>query len=426
MLIKLRNAARTPRKQKRYFSERGVALLVVSVSLSIIMLLTSEFGTNTTIDYYTATNVRDNMRAEFLARSGQNLAKLIVRVQTDLVDKYRKQMNLGDLQLADYTSLFMSAFGGSKQESKDLASGFGLGGAGDIKGLGLAAGTFNVTITTEDGKINLNCARGGRRTRQTLQTKLEALFYFDVFNPLFEKPSADGWQRDRARQVAALIDYVDEDTNKYDAPGAAEADDYQNLKDRYNPKNNYIDSVGEIKLVRGVDDRFWTLFGNQFTAYGDCRENVSAIQDPKLVMAIIFLTAKSPEDPVLRDMTKLWLLAQRVVGARGMGVYFDDLNAFADFVKNPDGALTDMLQSRGLPTDQQQGLQQIQGVELDKAKLQQIAYAGPRRIYRIESEARIGAVTKRITAVWDIEVVPQNSRNPQLAGKGAYVFWKEQ
>jgi len=409
---------------KQYFSERGVALLIVSVSLSIIMLLTAEFGTNTTIDYFTATNARDNVRAEFLARSGQNLGKLIIRVQTDLVDKYRKQMNLGDLQLADYTGLFMSAFGGSKDEMQSLASGFGLGGAKDIKGLGLEAGEFNVTITTDDGKINLNCARGGTRTRQTLQTKLEALFYFDAFNPVFESKTADGWQRDRARQVAALIDYIDEDQNKYDAPGASEEDDYQSLKDRYSPKNNYIDSVGEIRLIRGVDDRFWTLFGGQFTAYGECRENVAAIQDPKLVAALIFLSAKNAEDPVLRDMNKLWALARRVVEARGMGVFFDDLNAFRDFVKNPDGALADMMESRGLNSDPATAA--MEGVELDNAKLAQIAYAGPRRVYRIESDAKIGVVTKKITAVWDVNVVPQNSRDPQANPKGAYVFWREE
>jgi len=414
---------KSERKLSKQFSERGIALLVVSVSLSIIMLLTAEFGTNTTIDYYTATNARDNVRAEFLARSGQNLAKLIIRVQTDLIDKYRRQMNLGDLQLADYTGLFMSAFGGSKKEMNDLAQGFGITNTNAIKGLGLDGGEFDVTITTDDGKINLNCARGGSRTRQTLRTKLEALFYFDAFNPIFESKTADGWQRDRAQQVAALIDYIDEDHSKYNAPGASEDDDYQTLKDRFNPKNNYIDTVGEIKLIRGVDDRFWTLFGGQFTAYGDCRENVSAIQDPKLVAAIIFLTAKNAEDPVLRDMNKLWALARRVVEARGMGVMFDNINTFRDYVKNPDGALQSMLESRGLPSDP--NAQQMEGVELDTNKLNQIAYAGPRRIYRIVSEAKAGVLHTKITAVWDTQVTPQNSRDPMANPKGAYLFWKE-
>src|SRR5690606_18309734 len=128
-----------------------------------------------------------------------------------------------------------------------------------IKGLGVAENTgFNLSITTEDGKINMNCANGGSETKQTLRTQLEALLYYDAYNPLFENADAEGWRRDRRMQVSALIDYIDRDTVNEDR--APEDYGYETLKDDYRAKDNYIDSVGELRQVRGVDDRFWTLF----------------------------------------------------------------------------------------------------------------------------------------------------------------------
>lgn len=404
--------------------ERGVALLVAAVAVALTTVFTMEFSTNTNVDWAAANNERDDMRAQFLARSGMNLAELIIKVQTDVMDKY-KQI-LGDIQLADFMPMFMGAFGGEREEVDAFAALLGVGGS-DLKGMGVEIGTFNVEITTDDNKINLNCANGGEQSRTNLKTKLEALMYFDAYNALFENADAEGWRRDRATQVAALIDYVDTDSSKFDTRGASEDYGYQSLTDRYKEKNNYLDTIGEIKLIRGVDDRFWTLFGDQFTVYGECKENLSAIEDPKLIAAIIFLSAQNENDPVLVDPTgtKLWLLAAQVAQARGYGIYFDTIQAFVDFVKDPNGAMLDLMSSSG----SQAGMTgtppiPVEGVELNPQKLGQIARAGTRRIYRVETTAAIDTLEKTIVGVWDTQFQNQNPRNPANA-RGTWVFWRE-
>src|SRR5690606_7108574 len=220
----------------------------------------------------------------------------VIKVQTDVVDRYRKYV--GDLQLADYTNLFIGAFGGGKDEVAafgELMGGF----SGDaLKGLGSEGGTFDLQISTDDGKLNLNCANGSADSQETLRAQLDALLYFQAYDKLFEVPDAQGWQRDRSLQAAALIDYVDRDSARSGAPGTPEDYGYESLEDRYLVKNNYLDSVGEIRLIRGVDDRFWTLFGPAFTVYGGCKVNIAAVDDAKLIGALIFLSAKNPEDPV--------------------------------------------------------------------------------------------------------------------------------
>ena len=54
-----------------------------------------------------------------------------------------------------------------------------------------------------------------------------------------------------------------------------------------------VPADGLTLLVRGVDDRFWTLFGDQFTVYGNCTVNIGAVDDPKLIAAIFFFTSSA-------------------------------------------------------------------------------------------------------------------------------------
>jgi general secretion pathway protein K len=414
-----------------------MALIVVLSFLTVLVALVTEFSTSSTVNYVSAINARESMRAQFLNRSGANLAQLIIRVQTDVLDKNRKF--LGDIQLADYTGLFMGAFGGSSDEVKDMSAMLGGFDGEAIEGLGVSAGQFDVQITTEDGKLNMNCANGSEASRKNLQTQLESLLYFKAYDPIFETPAADGWNRNREDQVSALMDYIDKDTSKGGQRGSSEDYGYQGLDDRYKAKNNYIDTTTELKLVRGVDDRFWTLFGGQFTVYGDCKVNIGAVQDPKLIASVIFLAAKDPEDPVIKDPEKLWNLAKRVAEARSLGIYFDDLNAFADFVKSPDGALADLLGGSEGGQPVQPGVAQaasqvepVEGVELDQAKLGQVASSGPRRLYRVEVSSSVGTnafgeprFQRKLIGIWDTEVQNQNMRSQDYR-RGAWVYWREE
>ena len=137
--------ATEPRRARA--GQKGVALIAVACALAILGVAVGEFSTDATIDAQAAANARDDMQTEFLVRSGANLAQLIIRLQTDLVDKRRGQMaqiGLGDFQIADYAGMFMGAFGGGHDEVDAMAQMLG-GFRGDaIKGLGVAVGTFDV------------------------------------------------------------------------------------------------------------------------------------------------------------------------------------------------------------------------------------------------------------------------------------------
>lgn len=433
--------ARPARRAGKHFTQRGMALMAITMALALTAVVVTEFSTNTTVDMRAAMNIEHDMQAHFLARSAMNLSELVIRVQTDVIDGLNKQLQM-DIQIAEYTGLFMGAFGGEKDEVESVAALLGATAGGEIKGLGLPAGSFDIQITTDDGKINLNCANRGAAGAEskTLAVKLQSLFYAEAYNPIFENENADGYRRDRNLQVEALIDYIDRDQTKFDAAtgtasgGAPEDYGYDGLDDPYKAKNSYLDSVGEIKLVRGVDDRFWNLFGNNFTIYGDCQENLTAITDPKQLVSIIALAAKNPDDAVLRDPQKLWNLALLVIKAREVGFFFTNIEDFRTFVTDPMAKLESLgidpalvPQFLGLP-----GAQPIEGVELDANKLKEVVKTGARRTYRVEATATYDKLQKRIVGVWDTNVTRQNTRSMGAGtttgggSRGAWVFWREE
>ena len=432
-----------PEKRRRKRKPRGMALVTVLIAIAITLVMTSQFGTTTNIDLFAAANYRDQMRAHFLARSAQNLAELVIRLQQRLDNI--KELS-GMVQITDFADQIMLAFCGSPEEVQ-AAVGFS---TSTTKGLGADVGTCGVVgqITTEDDKINLNCSNSTNAGKAaTIKSALDALVYFNAYDPVFEEADAEGWRRDRAQQVAAIIDYIDSDSMRVRERGTTENDGYESLRDPYKPKNNYVDSLGEVKLARGVDDRFWTLFGAAFTVYGGCEINMSAVTNSQLIASILYLSAKNQNDPVLQDPKKLFALASLVAKAKQFGVQFTKDTDFIDFVKDPAaqlGALAGQSSMAGSAASAavSQGIPGITGgeklkLELDPAKLRQLVKFGPRRTYRVQAWGEIErkqknadgspvfpAIRSTINGVWDTRVVPQNVRKPP-APKGAWVFVRE-
>ncbi len=441
VLTKPRGKVVPKRRRKK---QRGVALIMVLIAIAIIITITNQFGTSTVTDALAASNYRDQMRAHFLARASLNLSELVIRIQQRLDNS--KEMR-GLVQITDFADQLMLAFCGGEEEVQ-AAVGFS---PTAVKGLGADIGTCGVNgqIKTEDDKINMNCANGTDATAAALKSQLDALVFFPAYDQVFEEPDAEGWRRDRAMQVSSMIDYIDSNTLKLRDRGTTEDYGYENLKDPYYAKGNYLDTVGELKLARGVDDRFWTLFGSSFTVYGACKTNLSALSNSQLIAALLYLAAKNPADPLLQNPQKLFMLAGLVAKARQFGMTFANLDDFIDFVKDPSAAVGSLASGGGAAgsaassatsSGALSGLTggEKLGMELDKTKLAQIATAGPRRTYRVEAWGEIERkgpkdakgnslfppIRATITGVWDTKVVNQNVRKPPVPN-GAWVFMRE-
>jgi general secretion pathway protein K len=390
------------------------------------------------------------MRGHFLARSSLNLTELIFRLQ-DRIDNAGSSGGplagqLDGVMITDYADTLMAAFGGDNEQVEG-AIGFS---ADQIKGLGAGIGEFGVRIMPVDGKINVNCAAEPTKVN-LVANMIQSLLYPAAFDPVFEEEDAEGWRRDRAMQTTAILDYIDSDTgrseirdNKVERTSAPEDYGYENLHDTYKVKNNRIDSVSELKLVRGVDDRFWTLFGNAFRAYGGCAINLRAMDDPKVVAAVIALSAKDQRDPALLNPAALWAIANLVIAGKQFGFYFTDYDEFIKFVDDPAAAFSGLgggeegTGTGATPPPTTGGALPggitlppgIKGIVLDKDLLTKVAESKPVANFQVEAWGevkRTPLVPSRRTlhAVWNQKHQNQEKRN-ELNRVGAWLYLREE
>jgi len=157
-----------PMTRARRNKQRGIALITVLIAIAMTLIISNQFGTTTNIDMIAAANYRDQMRSHFLARSASNLSELVIRLQ-QRIDNVKELR--GMVQITDFADQVLLAFCGGEEEVQ-AAVGFN---PSDAKGLGADIGTCGIVgqMTTEDDKININCANGNEATAATLKSAID-------------------------------------------------------------------------------------------------------------------------------------------------------------------------------------------------------------------------------------------------------------
>jgi hypothetical protein len=411
------------RRQARV-DERGVALISVLVMLAIMATAAAEFAYSSEVDLASAANARDDLRAHFLSRSSVNLSQLLLRVQQKVIEPNRKYLGGMDLQLADYAPMLITAF--NKREGAELlGSVLGVDTAA-IKGLGVDVGSFDLEMESLDGRLNLNCGGGantGSPTVTRFAASLAAMMLPARYNAIFEDQDQSGQYSDRLEVLRAIIDWADQDTVMY---GSSAAEDYRYNagKDPYEIKNQYFDTIEELRLVKGVDDQFMNAFGDAFTVYGGCKVNVNLAGAP-LIAALIVQHAAAPHDPGLQ-WQNLALLTRYVTNIRDTLGGFRDLKGFAAAIEEPMTEATKAYAFDPTSTQQKPSLPPVTGVKMnDKALGEAVTVGGPRRVWRITGSAKVGRIQKKIVAIWDTSYISMQSSKHNL-GPGGYLYWREE
>ena len=437
------------RRRKQRDRESGVALLMCISMLALLIALTSEFTYGTSIHSMQAGNARDEVRAHYLARSAVNISRLLIKIQQRFVEPVMKQAQQllsqatgGDmaisLRLTDYAGPIMGFFGGSEAEVQMLGSLVGLD-TSQASGLGLDAGTMDATITTEDGKIDINCGSGQTATRArqvTVFTLLSALTFSPRYNDLFSEQGADGQFVDRGELARAIIDWADGDYQIFNIEaGSSGGEDYRYdaSRDTYEAHNNSYDTVGEVALVRGMDTRMLEAFAPYLTVYATderqaCRVNLASVTEdctPLLVglvrAALMRDPTRPPTDPTVLDDNALYPLAS-ILCERGSAVGFDSLDTIVSVLSNPQGSI-----ARDDP--RYAYMQTLRGITITRGELEQVAYVGDPRVYRIVATGEVGKVKKTITAILDTKRALDNpvTQEPESEkAAGVLQYWREE
>jgi general secretion pathway protein K len=217
-------------KRKRP-SERGVALLAAMIGIALMTIIVMDFATSAAMGHLTAANVANELRAYYLARSGVNVGVAV---------------------------LARDARDDSKVE--DPIDSLGEVWAMPVPPIAVEGGTVAMSIVDDARKLSVNRIinpADGSMDVEFVQT-LERLFHIIDVPP---------------EVLAAIIDWVD--PNDVPSPGGAESSYYLGLVPPYAARNGPMPTIGDLRMVRGVDEATFFKLRQFLTAAPELRVNAN-------------------------------------------------------------------------------------------------------------------------------------------------------
>lgn len=307
-------------RHSRRRGARGVALIMVLGTLTILTFMLTEFQDSTAAELGSSVTTRDQVKAEYAAKSGLNLARLLLvsepTMRRDLMPLFlmmREQPK--QIPVWDFADQVLGAFNDAEgSDAFRSLSGLRLT---ETRNLGLAGAGFTLKIIDEDSKINFNlAARADTFSQQRAAEQLLSLIGGMQYNEYFEKRDADGYINDRATVCSAIIDWADPNTDyngcnprsESAIQSGAEDSFYELLSRPDQRKNAAYDSLQELHLVRGVTDEFWATFvepnpdrpeERNVTVWGSGQVNVNTANPQTLITLACMMAV--PDTPLCSD-----------------------------------------------------------------------------------------------------------------------------
>lgn len=411
-------------RRRRLGRERGVALLLVLGALTILTVMLTESQDESSADFASALATRDQLVAEYAAKSGVNLSRLLIAAEPTIRKAVSPILGLlfggtvPQLPVWDHAPRVLGAFN-DKEGAEGFASLAGLDIANG-KNLGLDGAGFDIEIIDEDSKIDLNApARGDSFSKARLGSQLAGLMAGPQYDPLFSSRDADGQHSDRQAICGAIIDFIDPDqdadqsfcdpTSMTAQQTGAEDGFYQSLPRPYERKNAALDSFEELHRVRGMSEDFWSTFidpdpddpsKRTVTVWGTGTVNVNTA-NPQTLYALVCSNVDPTNTPMCHDPNE----AAKFLGAFAM------VRAFtrgAPLFGSPDLFITSM-QGKGLfgPVLAALGMMPVVFKSNDVLKKQMGTESKVFSIYatgRVKSGSRI--THSKIHAVVDFRAAP--------------------
>ncbi len=413
----------------------GVALLVVMVALALMSAIVTDLGTNELIRYRLAVNDRDALKAQALAESSTNVARLLLAMQSavqplltqlsglglplpaftfwelvPLDSELLRGLTSGELQTmlgVDVTASLDERKTKRDEKLEEKRRGFDADKEGAAKGgpfeppeggFGFfcradsgvwpdqCAGQFTAKIIDEEQKAA--SLRGWQTATTPAQKFAYAQRLVNVIQPerydfLFEERDAQGNRTARDEFVAALHDWIDD--NQETTDGRADAQNWGRItignEDslyssgyKVEPRNAYFDSPGELRLVRGMTEAHLRAFGDSISIYGEGKINLLSAPD-STIEALVFACSQ-PGDPLPNN--DQWMLETLITWRE-----FKTLGPLAGGGPiNADGFLQ-MLDLRGMQVND--GCKDMMATES--------------RNFTIQAVGKAGEVTRTITTV---------------------------
>ena len=352
------------RRAKR--GREGIALILAMTAIAVLGVMLADMHESTSTSFVVATNQRDTLRAEYLAKSSIDLTRMLVmrepQVRAVVTMVYAPLMGRAPPQLPiwKFADALLGPFCNPEGDSGGLdAAGID---SGAVEGLGDIGGSCSVQAVAENSKTNVNHPLNlpPPEARQSMAMQIFAMTGGyqspSSYDPLFERRDNEGQFNTRLDIISALADWwdTDQERTQFD-PGAAtvtsgggEDEIYRRYRDPYVVKNAPFDSLEEVRLVRGISDDFWATFvqpdpddlsKEQLTIYGSGIVNPNEAA-PRVLLSRLCSFRGITEQALCADPLEAAKFIQLISTARMMFanvLFFTTSGDFTKFVEGGGG-----------------------------------------------------------------------------------------
>ena len=234
--------------KKILLNERGVALIIVIMMISVIIAVTLHLNILSRSGIYEAANLGDGIKATYIAKSGFYAGEALLREDKNSFDFLNE-----DWARSEELSAGSSAF--------------------------FDAGRFELNIEDQSGKIPINKLVDGNKYNGKLK---------DLLTRFLLLPEFDMDEQQVRDIVDAIKDWIDED----DEPTGFGAENiyYEGLEEPYACKNAPLDCIDEILMVKGIaGDLYYGTdekpgIAKYLTVYGEGKININTAPKPVLTV----------------------------------------------------------------------------------------------------------------------------------------------
>jgi len=267
-------------------------------------------------------------------------------------------------------------------------------------------GCFESTITDEEERINIARLNAPALSAAVTLGQLMATLSDKKYAFLFEHEDSHHERVQPADVILAMRDWIDEDEagDQINTTGQGdpfikgfsdENGPYQDYSPRYHAKNAGFDSLDELYMVHGVNDRFMAAFKDKFTVYPDINARLNINTDDPMLLWVDILSVADPSkpDPRLADPVFIDTVIQKIRAARVFALFGMSVTDFVNIIQAAGVAVNPTI------------LNNVQNQRFlsDKSST-----------YRVKVKGTAGDVTRTITTVIRLD-----------DGLGRLVYWRE-
>lgn len=324
-------------------THRGVALLLVLTYIAVMSATVLSGFMNSQVSFSIASNVRDDLKAYYKAKSALNLGRLMLTYQYELEQDefFGQRLKRSNFQLYQIMDLLMMPFktgiiSVDVPNANSTIASYNLKEAG-VDAMGDETGDYNVKVMPEAGRINLNKFSDGAKQDDIYE--LCMMMASPEYDELFNTRGKDSQSLSRMDQIAAIIDWVDADSEKtfinnecvLEESSGDETSLYVDQRKKYEVKNAKLTTLDELYEVAGFGDDLMEVFRETLTVYPVEKINVN-LASAKVMYAALCNAVQTDDNP--NKENKIWACADQQIGTQIFALAMA-LEGYQQFVSNP-------------------------------------------------------------------------------------------